>query len=192
MKLQSVSKRRVRAALLIAGVAAATACMPRREPPPAPAAGDPARSGSTRPSAAASARRLARPALTPGGWTYRSEGQSSLASFGPAGAAASFTVRCDRASRQVRLTREGAANGNLMTVRTSSTARSLPVSVQAEPLPSASVGLAATDRLLDEIAFSRGRFTVELPGTPMLIIPAWPEPAPGRRGLPELISAPAR
>jgi hypothetical protein len=64
-----------------------------------------------------------------------------------------------------------------MTVRTSSTARSLPVSVQAEPLPSASVGLTATDRLLDEIAFSRGRFTVELPGTPMLIIPAWPEPA---------------
>jgi hypothetical protein len=179
MKLQSVSKRRVRGALLIAGVAAATACMPRREPPPpapqpqaTPRA--PVQPAPAPPPPRAGWRDLP---LTPGGWTYRSEGQSSLASFGPAGAAASFTVRCDRASRQVRLTREGAANGNLMTVRTSSTARSLPVSVQAEPFPSASVGLAATDRLLDEIAFSRGRFTVELPGTPMLIIPAWPEPA---------------
>jgi hypothetical protein len=27
------------------------------------------------------------------------------------------------------------------------------------------------------MVFSRGRFTVEVPGAPMLVIPAWPEPA---------------
>jgi hypothetical protein len=37
--------------------------------------------------------------------------------------------------------------------------------------------LAATDPLLDAIAFSRGRFAVEAPGLPTLILPTWPEPA---------------
>jgi hypothetical protein len=43
-------------------------------------------------------------------------------------------------------------------------------------LPSGAA-LPATDPLLDELAFSRGRFTVDAAGTATLVIPAWPEPA---------------
>ena len=35
----------------------------------------------------------------------------------------------------------------------------------------------AYDPLLDAIAFSRGRFTVESESGAMLVLPAWPEPA---------------
>ncbi len=85
-------------------------------------------------------------------------------------------VRCDRARRQVTLVRHGISTGNMMTVRTSSTARNLPLSGQAEQAGLFAV-LPANDRLLDALAFSRGRFTVEVPGAPMLVIPAWPEAA---------------
>ena len=37
--------------------------------------------------------------------------------------------------------------------------------------------LPSDDPLLDEMAFSRGRFTVEAEGLEPLILPAWPEPA---------------
>ena len=33
------------------------------------------------------------------------------------------------------------------------------------------------DPVLDAMVFSRGRFAVEAPGTPLLVVPAWPEPA---------------
>jgi hypothetical protein len=115
--------------------------------------------------------------LTSGSWYYRDEGTGSNALFGPPNSEASFIVRCDRAARQVTLSREGVTSGNMMTVRTSAEARNLPVSVRTEPLPYVSATLPASDRFLDSIAFSRGRFTVEVPGTPMLVIPAWPEPS---------------
>jgi len=37
--------------------------------------------------------------------------------------------------------------------------------------------LNASDRLLDEMLFSRGRIGVTSPGLPSLAIPAWAEPA---------------
>ena len=39
------------------------------------------------------------------------------------------------------------------------------------------VDLPPADPLLDQIAFSRGRFLVQAEGGPSLILPAWPEPA---------------
>jgi hypothetical protein len=88
-----------------------------------------------------------------------------------------FLVRCDRASRQISLQREGTPTGATMILRTSYTARSLPISVQNGPPAFVSASLSTTDPILDSIAFSRGRFTVEGAGLPMLVIPAWPEPA---------------
>jgi hypothetical protein len=35
----------------------------------------------------------------------------------------------------------------------------------------------AGDAALDWIAFSRGRFVVAATGMPLLVLPAWPEPA---------------
>lgn len=97
--------------------------------------------------------------------------------FGPPNSGAPFIVRCDRAARQVTLSREGTTTGNVMTVRASDGARNLPVSVQTEPLAYVFTSLPASDGFLDRIVFSRGRFTVEVPGTPMLVLPTWPEPA---------------
>jgi len=37
--------------------------------------------------------------------------------------------------------------------------------------------LPAYDGLLDAMSFSRGRIAVTVSGTPMLVVPAWPEVA---------------
>ena len=100
-------------------------------------------------------------ALTPGDWRYGEEG---AARFGADGAG--FTIRCDRAGRRILLARDGAAG--TMTVRTSEGSRNFA---------SASAALPASDAFLDAIAFSRGRFTVEAAGVPMLVLPSWPEPS---------------
>ena len=105
---------------------------------------------------------------TPGNWFYRRYDGRSSATFGIPDQA-DLVLSCDGAGR-VLVNRPGSARGAL-TVRTSSLTRTLPV----EPLGPAgtAVGatLAATDPLLDAIAFSRGRFTVEQAGAPSLVLP---------------------
>jgi hypothetical protein len=161
----------VRSLCLIGGIAALAACVPQREPPPPP----PPQPVPVRPAPPppppppADWRDLP---LTPGGWQYRSDGAGSQAVFGPAGRAA-FAFRCDRAQNRITVTREGAASGSVMTIRTSFGARNLAVT-PGQPITSA---LPVSDRFLDSMVFSRGRFTVEAAGQPMLVIPAWPEPA---------------
>lgn len=109
-------------------------------------------------------------ALSPGRWTYQPpRGSGSRALFGPANAP-SFQIACG-AGRLLTLSRTGAAAGSL-TVRTTSTLRTLSGTRGAQGL---SAQLPANDSLMDAIAFSRGRFAVEAPGVPVLIIPAWPE-----------------
>lgn len=113
--------------------------------------------------------------LSSGAWSYRSDASASEARFGPAGHA-SFALRCERARREIVLVRDGLTSGNTMTIRTSSGTRNFPLSVRTEPTPIVTATVGASDRFLDSIAFSRGRFTVEVPGTAILVIPAWPEP----------------
>jgi hypothetical protein len=113
--------------------------------------------------------------LTPGAWIYRSGGAGSEAVFGPPASEAAFIVRCDTARRQVVLSREG--GGTQLSVRTSSFERTLSATSRTEPLAYLSATLPASDPLLDAMVFSRGRFTVSGPGLPMLVLPAWPEPA---------------
>ena len=106
--------------------------------------------------------------LSAGGWTYR---QGGSAAFGLPGSP-SLVITCSGA--RIRIERPGAASGSLLTVRTSSEARNLPATLAGGGLVAE---LAASDSLLDALAFSRGRFSVEAPGTTRLIIPAWPEAA---------------
>ena len=177
MMLPSVSMKPLRL-VLIGCLAAIAACVSKQEAPPPPQPQPPVRQpqqpAPPPPPPAVEWRDMP---LTPGNWYYRGEAATSQALFGPASSEASFLIRCDRASRRVTLSREGTASGNLMTVRTTSTSRSLPVTAVTEPLAYLSATLAADDRLLDAIAFSRGRFMVEVPGTPTMLIPAWPEAA---------------
>ena len=138
---------------LLAGCASKPAPQPAPAPVPVPPPPPPAP-----PPPIADWRDIA---LSPGDWRYSEEG---AARFGADGAG--FTIRCDRPGRQVVLAREGGTGA--MIVRTSAGVRSFA---------SASAALPVSDAFLDAIVFSRGRFTVEVAGLPMLVMPSWPEPA---------------
>lgn len=139
-------------------------------PKPAPPAPVPAPAPAPAPPPPASSDWRDWP-LTPGGWSYREDARGSVALFGGSGADPAFTLRCDRARRQLHLTRRGAGAGT-MTVRTSSTARSLAVGAATD---GATVALPANDPLIDAMGYSRGRFIVETAPLPPLVVPAWAE-----------------
>lgn len=165
---------------LAAGLAltfAIAACVPRTAPPPPPPAEPPA--PVALPPAAGPTPTydnwMDAPA-TPGDWTYRPVQGGGAALFGEPRSEARFTLRCDRSQRQVHLERAGEAGGQVpVVIRTETTDRTLTGQPAAGQLPLIRASLAANDRLLDAIAFSKGRFAVETPGLPTLYLPAWPE-----------------
>ncbi len=111
---------------------------------------------------------------SPGTWTYRRDARGSIALFGPVGTDAALTLRCDLTARQVFLSRAGSAVQPL-TIRTSSTTRSLAVQPVGGTTPYVAVALTPNDRILEAMGFSRGRFVVEQAGQPTLVLPAWAE-----------------
>lgn len=113
-------------------------------------------------------------AAAPGNWTYRAEAAGSAAFFGPPAAEPRLVIRCDRASRRISLIRAGAGRG-AMIVRTSYGAQSWPATAAATPLPQTVAVRAASDAALDQIAYSRGRFAVEVQGLEPLTLPVWAE-----------------
>ncbi len=152
---------------------ALAACVPRQEapaplPPPLPEA------PVVRPPPAPApppADWQAAP-LSPGDWSYTPNPATPQATFRSEGVI-SFTISCERA-RAVRLRWVG-AEAQAIAVRTTYGERSLRVS--EVHINMVIVDLPPTDPLLDQIAFSRGRFMVEAAGAQALIMPAWPEPA---------------
>ena len=100
-------------------------------------------------------------ALSSGHWLYLPTASGSESRFGNL-----LSMRCERASRTVVVQRIGAAPSQL-TIATSSISRTIPVGGR----------IAASDRLLDAIAFSRGRFLVAGGAGGVLAIPSWPEAA---------------
>ncbi|WP_010185386.1 hypothetical protein [Sphingomonas sp. PAMC 26605] len=112
--------------------------------------------------------------VTPGDWTYRIDGRGSIALFGTAGADALLTLRCDRQTAMIYLSRQGQASTPL-TLRTSTLARSVAVQPTGAAPAYVATALNPRDGLLDAMAFSRGRFIVEQTGMPTLVIPAWAE-----------------
>ena len=102
--------------------------------------------------------------LSPGDWSYREEA-------GPSASYADlFAIRCEP-NRQIRLVHQG-GTGNALIVRTSFGDRILAATASQAGLAAA---VPASDALLDEMAFSRGRIAIEAPGGGRLILPAWPE-----------------
>jgi len=98
--------------------------------------------------------------LSPGQWSYSASATGSEARFG-----AMFSIRCNRAARLVTLRRTDVA-ASALTIGTDLSLRTLP----------ADGVTATTDRVLDAIAFSRGRFIVDGGGS-RLVLPASPEAA---------------
>jgi hypothetical protein len=154
---------------------ALAACVPRQEapaplPPPPPAAQEPVVRAPP-PPAPPPADWQAAP-LSPGDWSYASGPATPRATFRSTGAA-SFEISCER-GRAVRLRWVG-AQARAIAIRTSYGERRLPAGeARAGEIL---VDLPSSDPLLDQIAFSRGRFLVQAEGGGALILPAWPEPA---------------
>lgn len=113
-------------------------------------------------------------AWTPGTWTYAQDARGSRALYGRPGEDAAVLVRCDRGERAIFLSRAGQSPAPF-TIRTTSVTRA----VAAQPTGGQPLYMAARfapdDRLLDAMIFSRGRFTIEQPGTPPTVLPPWAE-----------------
>ncbi|TKD53193.1 hypothetical protein [Sphingomonas baiyangensis] len=112
---------------------------------------------------------------SPGTWAYAQDARGSIARYGVPGSDAELTLRCDRAARALYLARRGSAPaGAAMTVRTTSTARTLAMQPTGEGYMAAR--LTPSDGVIDAMGFSRGRFMVQLPPLAPLILPSWAEP----------------
>ena len=99
--------------------------------------------------------------LASGQWTYSATANGSVASYD-----SHLSLRCDRATRTVTVSRGAAAPAQL-TIATDAMRRTLPVGGR----------LLANDPLLDAIAFSRGRFLVAGGSGGVIAVPSWPEAA---------------
>lgn len=114
--------------------------------------------------------------LTPGTWTYRQDKRGSIALFGVPGENALLTLRCDLGRRTIYLSRAGTApSGTMATIRTTALTRTLRMAPTGGRPPYMAVAIQPEDRLLDDMGYSRGRFLVEIPGMPTLVVPAWAE-----------------
>lgn len=162
--------RRIAAPLAFALLA--VACTRSAAPPPRKAASAPPPATIVPPPPAAPDWRDV--PLTPGAWFYAAAPGGSSARYGLSSAAALFEIACDRTARTVSLSLLGHGGGGL-TLRTSYSTYS--VLFRSSMKDKVVAALPANNRFLDEIAFSRGRFTVSDPGSPPLVLPAWAEPA---------------
>jgi len=113
--------------------------------------------------------------VTPGGWAYRQDARGAIASFGQAGAAPVFTLRCDRGSRRMFASAPGAIAGAL-TISASTMAKAFAASPAGGSAGYLTADITPTDPILDAAAFSRGRFTVTA-GAAQIVMPTWPEVA---------------
>ena len=109
---------------------------------------------------------------TVGVWRWGREGSLSIARFGTP-AATLLSLACNPRTGTVSLAREDRAGTAVtMAIFTTTLTRTLAL----RPAGGfATASLAAHDPLLDAMAFSRGRFAVEVPGLAPLYLPSWPE-----------------
>lgn len=160
----------------IACAAAAGCSAPAPKPTPVPPVARPAPSPTPTPPPPAPAAKWNDNPATAGDWFYRKGNGTTAALFGASGSDARFAVTCVLGQRRVTLARAGAASQSApMTIRTEFGDRALTGVPSTEGLPSLVATLGSEDPLLDSIAFSKGRFAVEVAGQMPLYLPTWPE-----------------
>ena len=109
-----------------------------------------------------------------GSWSYSAVQGGSFAAFSDASRTQRLILRCNRGARTVSIVRTGVpAAAPALTVWTTSSARSIPSRFDVTKTLTADV--AATDPLLDAIAFSRGRFATAAAGAPIVAVATSPE-----------------
>lgn len=102
---------------------------------------------------------------TPGDWNYRATADGSTAQFVSPSAATSLSLRCDRARRVVDIV---LPSGSTLTIRTTAMTRTL---LLRSGEAGVATSVAATDPLLDAMAFSRGRIALERPERAPIVVP---------------------
>ncbi|MDF0541369.1 hypothetical protein PX699_03365 [Sphingobium sp. H39-3-25] len=137
---------------------------PMPAPPPAPEAPPPSADWTLWP-------------LTPGSWAYRPQASGGVAVFSPPQGAPLATIRCELSTRRVMISRGGVPSHSAATmiIRTSFGSAQWPATMQAAPVPQVLATRGANDQTLDQIAYSRGRFSIDVPGMATLILPTWAE-----------------
>jgi len=140
-------------------------------------------------ASAAPARALAAPApstdwrdrpMTPGKWRWTPTSDVSSALYLSPSGRPLIALTCDFRSRRVwlRIPASGGPNGTPdvpVVVTTTSLQRLLSGRIESGSGASAVVALDARDPLLDAMAFSRGRFMIEAPGSQGYYLPSWTE-----------------
>jgi hypothetical protein len=158
------------AAIAALACAVLAACVPPPAPTPAPApapAPVPAPASVPTPSPVPSITSWMDAPLTPGDWTYA----GGLARF-----AEHLIMRCDRAAGVVEIGRAGSSPAPAQIIVR---AELMERGVTAQPAESDPAWIfarvPARDPLLDAMAFSKGRFAVEVAGLTTLYVPSYPE-----------------
>ena len=177
MAIQRTFERssRVAATAVLGALVTACAAVPKLLPQPVPIA-VPAPAPAPRPVPAPSDWRDAQ--QTPGTWTWHMIGGNSVARFGMSPMKPDFEIICSAEKSTVTLRRAGIAmTEDQFVVTTTTTSRPLPVASGSDSgwLGWVSSSVSPRDPLLDAIAFSRGRFRVEVPRLAPLYLPSWPE-----------------
>ena len=160
----------LRAAISAMACAAVAACVPPPQATPAPTpapAPAPTPSPVPTPAPVPTFSSWMDAPLTPGDWAY---------SGGVARFAQHLTMRCDRQAGAVEIARAGTSGATTqMIVRAEAMERGIAAQPN-ESNPSWIVArVPARDPLLDAMAFSKGRFAVELAQLPTLYVPSYPE-----------------
>lgn len=118
--------------------------------------------------------------LPAGDWIWTARAGGSVATFGVAGQPPVAILHCDRAAGVVHIalpwdqppTLSTAARQATITTSTSSaTLPAAPLSLDGQAM--LAITVRATDHLLDAMAFSRGRFRVQITGIAPIVLPSW-------------------
>lgn len=108
---------------------------------------------------------------TPGNWQWNQGAIGATASFG----SGMLTIACNRMAGAIAIRRADTSPPGApvtVTITTTESARNLPAKRIGTAIE---LSLPAHDRLLDAMAFSRGRFAFAAPGTQTLYVPSWTE-----------------
>ena len=116
---------------------------------------------------------LLHPAVA-GRWTYGQIAGGSEAKFINSAGAAQLTIRCVRATRRIGIVRPAMAAAPALYLWASDAARQLPATFDPATAE-LRAEVSAFDKLLDALAFSRGRFAVAVAGASPIVVPNWPE-----------------
>ena len=118
--------------------------------------------------------------ITPGDWHWSQSNAISEAQFGAANGLPQLSLRClhGNGGARISLIRYGAVNSSWLsgppaiTVATTSLTKALNGELVKDGI---AMLFSPHDPLLDAMAFSRGRFAVEVEGLSPVYAPSWPE-----------------